>query len=111
MKLLFDQNISHRLCVKLRDIFPDSSQVRLLGLDRMNDNEIWQYARQQGFIVVTQDADFYDLSLLYGAPPKILWLRCGNQPTAFIEQLLRSYTSEIYDFANDPTLSCLELYY
>ena len=110
MKLLFDQNLSYRLCAKLRDIFPDSSQVRLLGLDRRHEDEIWQYARQHGFVVVTQDAHFYDLSLLHGAPPKVLWLRCGNQPTDFIEQLIRSYTPEIYEFSKDDKLSCLELY-
>jgi predicted nuclease of predicted toxin-antitoxin system len=110
MKLLFDQNLSYRLCTRLSDIFPNSSQVRLLGLDQKHDDEIWQYARQHDFAIVTQDADFHDLSILHGAPPKILWLRCGNQPTTVIEQLIRDYATGIDEFANDDTLSCLELY-
>lgn len=110
MKLLFAQNLSYRLCAKLQDIFPGLSQVRQLGLDRRPDDEIWQYARQHDFVIVTQDADFHDLSILHGAPPRILWLRCGNQPTNIIEQLIRHYETEINEFANDNTLSCLELY-
>lgn len=110
MRLLFDQNLSYRLCAKLKDIFPDSSQVRLVGLDRRHDDEIWQYARQNEFVIVTQDSDFHDLSVLHGAPPKILWLRCGNQTTTFIEQLIRNYAVEINELINDESLSCLELY-
>jgi predicted nuclease of predicted toxin-antitoxin system len=110
MKLLFDQNLSYRLCAKLQDIFPDSSRVRLLGLERRHDDEIWQYARQHDFLIITQDSDFHDLSVLHGSPPKILWLRCGNQSTIFIERLIRDYAVEITEFMNDENLSCLELY-
>ncbi|HET6382849.1 MAG TPA: DUF5615 family PIN-like protein [Armatimonadota bacterium] len=37
MKLVFDQNLSFNLCPRLADLFPDSSQVRLVGLDRADD--------------------------------------------------------------------------
>ena len=85
MKLLFDQNLSFKLCRRLEDLFPDSSQVRLLGLDQAYDEVIWQYAPGNGFTLVTQDSDFADLSLALGTPPKVIWLRCGNAPTAKIE--------------------------
>lgn len=110
MKLLFDQNLSYKLCAKLREIFPDSSQVRLVGLAQRDDDEIWRYAQQNEFVIVTQDADFSLLSLLYGSPPKVIWLRCGNQPTAFIESLLREHEIEINTFFADEKLSCLEIY-
>ena len=84
MKLLFDQNLSFRLAKKLEEYFPNSAHVRLLGMDEENDEIIWRYAREHGYIIVTQDADFESLSQLYGFPPKVIWLRCGNTATSNI---------------------------
>jgi predicted nuclease of predicted toxin-antitoxin system len=81
MKLLFDQNLSFKLCRQLLDVFPGSNQVRLLGLAEASDREIWQHAKTNDFVVVSQDADFADMATLYGPPPKVIWLRCSNQPT------------------------------
>ncbi len=58
MKLLFDQNLSFRLARQLALLFPDSAHVRLLGMDQQGDLLIWRFARDHGFVVVTQDADF-----------------------------------------------------
>lgn len=66
MKLLFDQNFSHRLCRLLADLFPDSTQVRQLGLDHSSDDVIWRRAEQEGFVIVTLDADFADIATLRG---------------------------------------------
>ena len=110
MKLLFDQNLSFRLCHLLVDLFPDSTQVRLVGLDQAEDSAIRNYAATYGFAIVTQDIDFYRLALLHGIPPKIVWLRCGNQPTAVIAGLLREHAAELQAFADDSALACLELY-
>ena len=81
MKLLFDQNLSFRLCQALADLFPGSSQVRLLGLAEADDRVLWEHAKSTAFVLVTQDSDFADMTVLYGQPPKVIWLRCGNQPT------------------------------
>lgn len=77
MKLLFDQNISFRLIKRISDIFPESDHVRPLELEDCTDQEIWNYAKSHGFIVVTFDADFYAFSLVWGQPPKIVWIRTG----------------------------------
>ncbi len=61
-------------------------------------------------IVVTQDVDFYAISLLKGALPQILWLRCGNQKTSFIEKLIRKHSEEIREFVREGSLACLEIY-
>ena len=58
-------------------------------MDEASDVKIWEYALHHDYLIVTQDADFYDLSLLHEAPPKLLWLRCGNQPT-WVNELPRS---------------------
>jgi predicted nuclease of predicted toxin-antitoxin system len=70
MKLLFDQNLSFKLCQRLLDVFPESSQVRLVGMAESNDERIWQYAKANNFIIVSQDVDFADMATLYGPPPK-----------------------------------------
>lgn len=110
MKLLFDQNLSFKLCQRLVDLFPDSSQVRLLGLAEADDHALWQYAHDNGFTLVSQDSDFADMSTLFGPPPRVIWLRCGNQPTVYIEKLLRDHANTIGAFDHDPAAACLEIY-
>lgn len=110
MKLLFDQNLSFKLCERLADLFPDSSQVRLLGLVEAGDHTLWRHAQDNGFTLVSQDSDFADMATLFGPPPRVIWLRCGNQPTAQIEKLLRDHANTIAAFEQDPTAACLEIY-
>ena len=110
MKLLFDQNLSFKLCRQLADLFPDSNQIRLLGMSEADDRIIWEYAKNKGFILVTQDADFADMATLYGPPPKVIWLRCGNQPTDAIEQRLRDHVDAIAAFDQDDATACWEIY-
>jgi len=110
VKLLFDQNLSFKLAKKLNDAFPESSQVKLLGLDEADDPDIWEHARQNGFTLVTQDSDYNDRSALLGHPPKVIWLRCGNQTTAYVERLIRSHLDEIRRFEQDAAAGCIEIY-
>ncbi len=109
MKLLFDQNLSFKLCRQLADLFPDSSQARLTGLAEADDSALWKYAGANGFTLVSLDADFADMAALLGPPPKVIWLRCGNQPTAAIEGLLRHHAGVIAAFEQDAAV-CLEIY-
>lgn len=50
MKLLFDQNLSFKLCRKLADVFPQSSQIRLIRMEEAEDRAIWEYAKANNFI-------------------------------------------------------------
>ena len=110
MKLLFDHNLSHKLVRRLADIFPDSTQTQLLGLSTANDSTIWQYANDNSFVVVTLDKDFADLALHRGAPPKIIWLRCGNSTVAEVEHLLRANFEEVQKFNSTAEASLLEIW-
>lgn len=110
MKLLFDQNLSRKLATRLADIFPDSSHVQFHELQEKTDTEIWEFARKNDFCIVTQDADFAERSRLYGSPPKVVWLRCGNTPTNQVEVLVRSGAQAIQELLNNSNLHCLELY-
>lgn len=110
MKLLFDQNLSFMLCKQLADVFPDSNQVRVLGLEEAADRIIWEHAKKNGFTLVTQDSDFADMAALFGPPPKVIWLRCGNQPTAAVAKLLRDQATALQKFEQDQTAACWEIY-
>lgn len=112
MNLLFDQNISFRVIKKLSDHFTSAKQVRELGLEDSSDIEIWEYAKNNGFTIVTFDADFFDLSNLNGHPPKIIWLRTGNTTTENIANILIDKKELIKDFITNPDnkeLACLEI--
>ncbi len=110
MKLLFDHNLSPRLVKRLSDLFPDSSHVYLVGLDQADDTVIREYARQNDFLIVTKDADFSDLCLLLGFPPKVIWIRRGNCKTSDIESLLRNYYDDIKTLSQDQIVGVLTLF-
>jgi predicted nuclease of predicted toxin-antitoxin system len=110
MKLLFDQNLSPRLVKFLSDLYPDSSHVYPLGIDRVTDKEIWEYARREGFTVVTKDADFSDLCMLSGFPPKVIWIRRGNCKTSDIEALLRHHQPDVEALDKDTVMGVLTLF-
>lgn len=111
IKLLFDANCSYRLVKKVEDVFPFSLHVERTGLPvPATDRQIWQFAKEYDFVLVTQDEDFCELSLLYGIPPKICWLRFGNVPTEFVAQKLRNHVRTIYDLYSSPTQAILEIY-
>ena len=109
MKLLLDQNLSHRLLPPLDPLYPGSSHVRLHGLERADDAAIWTFAREHGFVLVTRDADFYERSQLFGFPPKVVWLRCGNTSTSSIEGILTRGREAVAAFIEDDAAACLEL--
>lgn len=89
MKLLLDENLSDRIINRVIDLYPDSRHVKPLGLRNTDDAVIWQYAKENDFMIVSKDADFHQRSLLYGHPPKFIYLRIGNSSTSRIVQILR----------------------
>jgi predicted nuclease of predicted toxin-antitoxin system len=78
LRLLFDQNLSPRLVRPLSDAYPECSHVHDLGVERSSDTEVWNYAAQHGYTIISKGADFHQCSLLLGAPPKVNWIRQGN---------------------------------
>lgn len=109
MKLLFDHHLSPKLVKRLGDLYPDSSHVYLLGMDQEADPLIWEYAKLNHFVIVTKDADFTDLSVLRGFPPKVIWLKLGNCTTQQVEDVIRSHQTAIAAFAADPINGLLEI--
>lgn len=109
MRLLFDEQLAEDLCQLLGVGFPDSLHIRLLGRGGASDEEIWQLALEHRCVLVTKDEDFHRLSVLRGAPPKVIWIRLGNCTTAEIAALLLQYRSDIQRFLDQEEATFLEL--
>ncbi len=109
MKLLFDQNLSYRLAALLAPEFPGSQHVRDAGLAAASDSAIWAYAAGQGLAIVSKDSDFQHRALLFGHPPKVVWVRLGNCATTAVANLLRTRHADLLAFEADPLASFLAL--
>ena len=109
MRLLFDENVSPRLCEALQDLYPESVHVRHVGLEAVSDAHVWAYASANALAVVTKDGDFRQRSFLFGHPPKVIWLRLGNCSTKMIEALMRRRHESVALFLADEQKAFLAL--
>jgi len=109
VKLLFDENLSRKLVVRLAELYPDSAHVVEFGLLESPDRQIWELAKNRGFVIVSTDADFYELATTLGPPPKVVWLRRWMHPTRDAERVLRREAIRITEFLADPDLGVLIL--
>ena len=109
MKLLLDENLSDRIVYKIIDLYPGSEHVKTLALTNTDDGIIWEYAKANNFMVVSKDSDFHQRSLLYGHPPKFVYLRIGNSPTSKIVGILRDNFAIIIQFGSAESESILVL--
>ena len=109
MKLLFDQNLSHRLVALLAEEFPDSMHVRDFGMADASDPVIWRQAAEWGLVIVSKDTDFQQRAVLLGPPPQVVWIRLGNCSTSEVADHLRFHVGSIRKFGDDPMTSFLVL--
>jgi predicted nuclease of predicted toxin-antitoxin system len=109
VKLLFDENLSLKLVRVFAKDFPGSSHVEVAGLRGATDSVIWDYARDNGFTIISKDNDFRQRSFLHGAPPKVIWLSIGNAGTDAIASLLRNSRDRVYRFIEQPDEGLLVL--
>ena len=109
MKLLLDENLSPQLIEQLSDLYPGSAHVQQCGLGSTDDAAIWEYAKSNGFTIVSKDSDFEGRSILLGSPPKLIWIRARNCTSAEIESLLRAAFSSVKRFVQEDEETCLIL--
>lgn len=109
MKILFDQNLSPQLVKRLEDLFPNSTHVQNIGLDTAADSELWNFASDSDYLIVSKDTDFGDKSAIHGHPPKVIWLKRGNCSTRTVEKILTDHYSDIQSFARNPDQGLLIL--
>ena len=109
MKLLFDQNLSHRLVNRLQDLYPGSDHSRLALSHSAKDEEIWQHAGDNDFVIVSKDINFAELSREQGQPPKVIRLAMGNCTVEQVETLLRQHENHIRTFYHSDAEALMEL--
>lgn len=109
MRLLFDENLSFKICKIIADVLHGAKHVSDIRLNGASDMEIWRYAKDNNFCIVTFDSDFIDISVLHGFPPKIIWLKTGNATVESIAQKLTSQAKSIIDFLADSENAYLEI--
>lgn len=102
VKLLFDENLSPELVKALQADYPSSAHLAQLQLGKADDEEVWAYARENEFVIVSKDVDFYEFSLTHGSPPKLIWIQLGNCTTERILEALRRNVAAIKCFSQDP---------
>ncbi len=110
MKLQLDENLSRRIVPFLQADCPGSTQVALLDMERANGRTVWEYTKENGFTIVSRDSDFYELSMIYGSPPKVVWLRQGNQGKAETVAVLLNHRAAIKATLTDGDNTFLEIY-
>jgi predicted nuclease of predicted toxin-antitoxin system len=101
VNILLDQNISFRVTRLLLSDFENVKQVKELDLVDASDFEIWNYAFENNYTIITFDSDFIDLANLKGSPPKIVWLRFGNSTNLKIANKLLSNAHIIKEFISN----------
>lgn len=95
MKLLFDENLAPRLAAGFDADYPGSTHVHLAGLGSAPDEQVWRFAQDNGYTIVTKDADYHERSLIAGYPPKVIWVRRGNASTDEVAAILRDFNEAI----------------
>ncbi len=112
-KLLLDENLSVKLTVELRDVFPDIRHVRDIwlkgGLKAGSDGALWEWAKEHGYAIVSKDSDFWHRSVLFGYPPKVIWIRVGNGSTEMMADILRSAAGALEAFLREAESGCFVL--
>jgi predicted nuclease of predicted toxin-antitoxin system len=110
MKILLDANISWKLVNILTPVFGECKHVDLIGLEvPVKDRNIWNYALENGYIIITKDTDFLDLLEIKGFPPKVVLIKTGNNSSKILANLLINAKSKIEDLENNE-YGLLEIY-
>ncbi|MEO7861698.1 MAG: DUF5615 family PIN-like protein [Nitrospirales bacterium] len=104
-----DENISESVLPAIVDLYPESLHVRLLGAGGASDDVVWRLAKEHGCVLVTRDEDFLRLSIVLGAPPKVVWLAVGNCSNQEVIRLLRTRHQNIQEFCSHDQATFLTL--
>jgi predicted nuclease of predicted toxin-antitoxin system len=110
MNLLLDANLSWRLTKTLSNSFDSLKHVDKIEISLpATDRQIWDWAKENNYIIVTNDEDYLNLSVVKGFPPKVILLGCGNQSNNWIANLLKLKKEEIERFGESESYGILEI--
>jgi predicted nuclease of predicted toxin-antitoxin system len=111
MKLLLDANLSYRLAKKLTTESCQCLHVSRTGLPNpAEDIAIWNWAKANSYIIVTNDDDYYNLANTYGFPPKVVLLRMGNQSSTSLAEILQLHYEDVVMLDKSDEFGLLELF-
>lgn len=110
MKILLDENISWRIKKYLNIDLDKIIHIADISNSRLNDYEIWNYAKLNDCIILSHDSDFVDLVTYRGFPPKIIWLRTGNIGKLDLANKINENMLKIISFYDDKELGILEIH-
>jgi predicted nuclease of predicted toxin-antitoxin system len=111
MKILIDQNISHRIIALLASLPFDFIHVKTVGLFDATDNHIYRFAKQNDIVaILTMDDDFQYIQLQEGVPPKIIWLRVGNCSTLVLSNIIIQHSENIATMLSDEESDGIEIW-
>ncbi len=109
MKFLIDENLSDKLVARLEAMYPGTKHVKHVQLTSHADADLWEFARKDEFIILTQDDDFVEMSMMRGAPPKVVHLAMGNHTTKQWLSIIQANAVAISHFAADADTGLLVL--
>ncbi len=111
MKILIDQNISHRIIPKLNAGFSEVFHIKNVNLIDNSDTTIFKFAQSNNFeAIITMDDDFQNIIAQHGAPPKIIWIRTGNCSTNYLAQKLNTNLIRIKFFLSEIEFDTIEIF-
>ena len=88
MKFWVDAQLPPGLAHWLGSTFAvESVALRDIGLLYAKDTTIFSAAREAQAVLVSKDIDFVDLVQRCGAPPRLLWVTCGNVSNARLREV------------------------
>ena len=110
MKLLLDANISWRIIKSLKPFVEECIHVDQCNLKvPAKDIEIWNFAKTNEYIIITNDDDFINFSTIYGYPPKIVIFKTGNLNRVYVQDLLLKYLNNIKQMHESNDTGILEI--
>ncbi|MEP6622194.1 MAG: DUF5615 family PIN-like protein [bacterium] len=90
-------------------LFPGPWISSDLGSQARRIVQFWDRAKADVFVLVTKDEDFQRLSVLLGAPPKVIWVRLGNCAPSDVARVLRFRLDQLRAFVDHPDTTFLTL--
>ncbi len=95
MKLWLDAQLSPGMAIWVTQHFGiETIAIRDVGLRNAKDREIFNAAKQADIVLITKDSDFSELIRRFGAPPRVIWLRCGNTSNERLKRIFQDKLAE-----------------
>jgi len=81
----------------------------LVGIGKRKRFRNWQYAKTNGFVIVSRDSDFQERSLVAGHPPQVVWLKISNRSKTVVLNILLDHHTEIELALIEQDHACVEI--